>query len=242
MDWTRTADYPKRRLASGTTLFQEGDFGDSMYLVVSGNLQVSKRVIEGAEKVLTTLGPGQYVGEMSMLTGAQRSATVQALVDTEVIEVNEQAFMQLLHDYPQVGFDVMQQMAHRLQSTNEELMLTALEMALVQRDPRRRQTQRTVMRFVAVGSVTNDHLTTVLRRAAEQEVLTKNPALVMSLVRPGRTHEALIYIIETDNPRDILELMAPFVGLVQWDVTPAMGLSEALAVLAPSEQPPMNAF
>jgi len=66
-DWTTNERYRHRRLPAGTTLCHEGDFGDTMYLVLEGSLQVSKRVIEGAEKVLATLGVGQYVGELKQL-------------------------------------------------------------------------------------------------------------------------------------------------------------------------------
>jgi CRP-like cAMP-binding protein len=232
MDWTFSDRYPKKHLPAGTTLFHEGDFGDNMYLVVQGNLQISKRVIEGAEKVLATLGIGQYAGEMSLLTGARRSATVKALADTDVLEIDQHTFTQLLHDQPEVGLELMRQMAERLHETTEELILTALEMALLQRDPRRMAIGSRRMRFVAVGSFASDKTSEVLRLATEQALLAKHPALVASLVRPGRCHEALVYIIETDNPRDILELMAPFTALVQWDVSPAMEVDEALAVTA----------
>lgn len=63
--------YPQQHLPAGTALFREGDFGTSMYLVVAGSLRVSKRVIEDADKILSTLGAGQYVGEMCLLTGTK---------------------------------------------------------------------------------------------------------------------------------------------------------------------------
>ena len=193
-DWTTSDRYLHRRLPAGTTLFREGDFGDTMYRVTRGRLQISKRVIEGAEKVIATLGVGQYAGEMSLLTGAQRSATVRAVEDTEVVEIDQEAFMQLLHDQPQVGLDLMRQMAHRVHETTEELILTSLEMALVQREPQRTPAGSRHMRFVATGSFASEKTAEVLRMAAEQTPLAKSPALVTSLVRPGRTQEALIYI------------------------------------------------
>jgi len=199
-----------------------------MYLVIEGSLQISKRVIEGAERVLTTLGVGQYVGELSLLTGAQRNATVRAVEDTTVVEIDQDAFMQLLRDRPQVGLDLMRQMAHRLQETTEDLVLTALEAALAQRGPQRVQVRSRRMRFVATGSFARDKTVEVLRLAAEQTPLAKNPALVTSLIRPGRTQAALLYIIETDDPRDLLELITPFIGLVQWDISPAMEIDSAL--------------
>jgi CRP-like cAMP-binding protein len=238
-DWTTSDRYLHRRLPPGTTLFREGDFGDTMYLVTRGSLQISKRVIEGAEKVITTLGVGQYAGEMSLLTGAQRSATGRAVEDTEVVEIDQDAFMQLLHDQPQVGLELMRQMATRVHQTTEELILTALEMALVQREPKRTQVASRHMRFVATGSFASEKTAEVLRLAAEQTPLAKSPALVASLVRPGRTQEALIYIIETDDPRDLMELITPFMGLVQWDISPALEIDLSLMMnIQADDKPP----
>lgn len=228
MDWAIDEHYPKQHLPAGTTLFREGDFGTSMYLVIEGRLQVSKRVIEGAEKILSTLGAGQYVGEMSLLTGAKRSATVQAVADSEVIEIDQQAFVALLHDRPHVGMDLMRQMARRLEETNTELILLALEMALAQRAPQRLQPDSRRMRFVATGSFASDKAAEVMRLASAQATLTKSPALLTSLLLPGRTQQALVYIIETDDPRELMGLVSPFAGLVQWDISPAVELSQAL--------------
>lgn len=228
MDWTMAGHYPRRRLPAGATLFHEGELGASMYLVVEGSLQVSKRVIEGADKVLSTLGAGQYVGEMSLLTGAKRSATVRTVEESEVIEIDQPTFITLLHEQPQVGLELMRQMARRLEDTNEDLVLLALEVALARRDPRRLPQSSRRMRFVATGSFASDHTTEVLRTVAAQASGASNPAVVTSLVLPGRTHQALVYIIETDEPREILEVVAPFKGLVQWDIAPAMEAREVL--------------
>jgi CRP-like cAMP-binding protein len=228
MDWATAERYPRRHLPAGATLFSEGDFGETMFLVVKGSLQVSKQVIEGADKVLSTLDVGQYVGEMSLLTSAPRSATVKALDETEVIEIDQQAFVQLLHEQPLVGLDLMRQMAHRLQETNEQLILAALEAALAQRKPTHVQPESRRMRFVATGSFVSEKTAEVLRVAATQAQMAKNQALVTSLLRAGRAHEALIYIIETENPQDILELILPFMGLVQWDICPALEVTQVV--------------
>lgn len=231
IDWSSSDRYQRRRLAAGTTLCREGDFGDTMYLVTEGSLQISKRLIEGAEKVIATLGVGQYAGELSLLTGAQRSATMRATVDTEVVEIDQKAFIQLMHDQPQVGLELMQQMARRIHETTEGLILTELEIALAQHRPRRVQPGSQRMRFVATGSFASDKTTEVLRLAAECLSLAHNPVLLTSLMRPGRTKDALIYILETDDPRDLLTLIAPFTGLVQWDISPAMDIDAAFATV-----------
>ncbi len=236
-DWTIPEHFPRRFLPTGTTLFREGDFGICMYLIVNGRLQVSKQVTVGAEKVLSILGPGQYVGEMSLLTGAKRSATVTALADTEVIEIDQEGFVQLLHDQPRAGLDLMRQMAHRLEQTNEELVLMALEAALVQRSPKRFQRLSQRMRFVAMGSFASEKAAEVLRIASERAASVSQPALVTCLLRLGRTRDALVYLIETANPRDILDLVMPFAGLVQWDISPAVEVQETLVPTVFPEEP-----
>ena len=84
--------YKRRHVPAGTTLCHEGDFGDTMYFVVQGSLQISKRVVQGADKVIATLGDGQYAGELSLLTGAQRNATIRAVEETEVVEIDQRRF------------------------------------------------------------------------------------------------------------------------------------------------------
>ena len=115
--------YKRRHVPAGATLCHEGDFGDTIYFVVQGSLQISKRVIQGADKVIATLGDGQYAGELSLLTGAQRNATIRAVEETEVVEIDQEAFLQLIHEQPRVGLDLMRQLAHRLHATTDELIL-----------------------------------------------------------------------------------------------------------------------
>jgi CRP-like cAMP-binding protein len=235
VEWAIVDRYPRQHLPAGTTLFREGDFGASMYFVVTGSLRVSKRVIAGADKILSTLGAGQYVGEMSLLTGANRSATVLALSDSEVIEIDQQTFLALLHDQSQMGIELMRQMARRLEEANEQLILLALEIALAQREPQHTQRHSQRLRFVATGSFASEKATEVLRLAAELTTSTKHPALLTSLLLPGRTQQALVYILETDNPHDLMEVVSPFAGLVQWEISPAIDVSEALPVAAPDD-------
>jgi len=228
MEWTNSDRYRHHQIRAGATLCQEGDFGDTMYLVVTGQVEIAKRVIQGADKVIAILGAGQYAGELSLLTGAKRSATIRALEDTEVIEIDQDAFIQLLHDQPQVGLDLMRQLAHRLHETTEELILTSLEVALAQREPPRQQANNQRMRFLATGSFAMEKAAEVIRLAAVQTPLTKHPALVTSLLRPGRTAGALVYVLETDTPADLLEILNPFLGLVEWDISPALEIDPTL--------------
>jgi CRP-like cAMP-binding protein len=150
-----------------------------------------------------------------------------------VIEIDQQAFMALLHEQPQMGIELMRQMSRRLEETNEELILLALEMALAQRQPQRLQPGNRRMRFVATGSFAPDKAAEVLRLVAAHTSSTKHPAVLTSLLLPGRTQQALVYILETDDPRDLIDIVAPFAGLVQWEISPAIDVNETLSIVAP---------
>ena len=91
------------------------------------------------------------------------------------------------------------------------------------------------MRFIATGSFPGEKTAEVLRLAAERAPLANTPALITSLIRPGRTQDALVYVLETDEPSDLLELITPFIGLVQWDISPALEIDVTLAATGPAE-------
>ncbi|NEN79215.1 ATP-binding cassette domain-containing protein [Nocardioides zeae] len=66
------------RLAPGEVLFRQGDVGDLVYVVESGRVEIVRELAGGAEQLLSTMGPGEYLGELAALTGVPRSATVRA--------------------------------------------------------------------------------------------------------------------------------------------------------------------
>jgi len=68
----------ERTVRKGQVLFREGDQGAEMYLVRRGTLVVSKAVTGPVEQILARMGPGDFVGEMSLFDRAPRSATIQA--------------------------------------------------------------------------------------------------------------------------------------------------------------------
>ena len=81
----------------GATPIEEGGPGHSMFVIVSGEVSVT---VHGESEPVATLGPGDIVGEMSLLTGAERSATVTALGPVEVIEISPKALAHVLARSP----------------------------------------------------------------------------------------------------------------------------------------------
>jgi len=82
-------------IAAGKALFREGDPGDGLFLVIAGEINVTKRAPAG-EHLLARLGPGGVLGEMSLVTDDARSATGCALVDTRVLHLPAARFRTLL--------------------------------------------------------------------------------------------------------------------------------------------------
>ena len=89
------------QLSKGTPLFVRGDLGDSMYVLVRGTLRVTTTDAEGAEIVLDILEPGATVGEMALLTGQPRTATVCAIDDAALLRLSKAGFDRLAVHHPE---------------------------------------------------------------------------------------------------------------------------------------------
>jgi len=103
------AGFPTKAFAPGEVVFAEGDKGDFMYVVRSGELEIVRDGI-----VAETLGPGGIFGEMALIDGSPRSATVRAKTDCEVAPINEKSFVFLVHETPYFAVAVMRTLADRL--------------------------------------------------------------------------------------------------------------------------------
>lgn len=85
---------------AGSEMMAEGDFGSSMFAIVTGDVSVTIADRRGAEHGVATLGAGDIVGEMSLMTGARRNATVVAETDVVALEITKVALEQILARAP----------------------------------------------------------------------------------------------------------------------------------------------
>ncbi len=113
--------------ASGERIVQQGDKGDSMYFIRRGQVRVILEM-DGAVDQLAILGEGQYFGEMALLTGENRSATVQAINDVEAFILRKETFREVLLDDPEIVIRISSLMAER----RSELETRSAELAAVQ--------------------------------------------------------------------------------------------------------------
>lgn len=104
--------FEERTLARGDVLFKQGAQGDTMCLIQEGFLEVVYEPQGEAEKALVRLGPGQSVGEMTLIDRGPRSATVWAVSDTTVIaSITREAFEALCEANTDLGYRVMRNIA-----------------------------------------------------------------------------------------------------------------------------------
>lgn len=112
-------------LAADQIVFLAGDAGDGCYRIDDGLLKVSVSAAGGGERILAILGPGSIVGELSMIDGAPRSASVSALRDSKLRFVSRAAFEAFGRSNPDVYRHVMILLARRLRDTNDALAATS---------------------------------------------------------------------------------------------------------------------
>jgi CRP/FNR family transcriptional regulator len=112
---------PTISLEQGQTLFEIGAVGDGCYWLEEGVLKVSIASPQGAERILAILGPGAIVGELAMLDGLPRSATVQALRDSRLTFVARSIFLECLRDYPQMYGHLVTTLVERLRQADDEV-------------------------------------------------------------------------------------------------------------------------
>jgi CRP-like cAMP-binding protein len=114
-----------RRGAPGDALFQEGERGDSLMIVLDGHLVASVRTDSGTREDVAKLGPGEVVGEMAFVDAEPRSATVTAPAGATVLEFTREALAGLRRTAPRVAAaiqrNVLLDVARRLRDAGEKL-------------------------------------------------------------------------------------------------------------------------
>ncbi len=100
---------------------QEFDPGDSMYVILDGEVKVSTYSVDGREVVLALLGKGSFFGEMSLLDEQPRSANVTTMQDSKFANIRRRDLVQLLMEQPGIALKLLTEIAARLRKTSRML-------------------------------------------------------------------------------------------------------------------------
>jgi CRP/FNR family transcriptional regulator len=110
-----------RTFPASTRVFHEGDHSDACYIVRSGSFRVTREHSDGRAITLATLGPGDIFGELAMLDGEVRSASVESLLDGELLALPAGEVRSLLARHPEITVKLVAALVRRLRVANERI-------------------------------------------------------------------------------------------------------------------------
>jgi rhodanese-related sulfurtransferase len=110
-------------------VFKRGDPGDSFWVILSGKVKVFRSDDQGVEITLSEMGPGQSFGEVALLTGEARSASVETLEETQALVLTKEQFEQVLKSHPEVSLTFIKQLSGWLKRDEQALETEARRMA-----------------------------------------------------------------------------------------------------------------
>ena len=109
-------------IPGGWELFHEGEPGDSLFVVIAGRMGVVTADADGRQTVINQIGAGETVGEMALLSGDARSATIVALRDTELWRLERAAFERLTEEHPRVLGFITRMLVRRVYETSHRIV------------------------------------------------------------------------------------------------------------------------
>jgi CRP/FNR family transcriptional regulator/CRP/FNR family cyclic AMP-dependent transcriptional regulator len=106
----------------GETVVLEGDCSmKALYLIASGTVQVYMTGVDGRETILSFLERGDFFGEMSLIDGEPRSASVRTVTDAQLMIIHREPFLTLIRQTPEIAMSLLSEMSKRLRKANKQI-------------------------------------------------------------------------------------------------------------------------
>lgn len=104
------------------TVVLEGDCSmKALYLIASGTVQVYMTGVDGRETILSFLERGDFFGEMSLIDGEPRSASVRTVTDAQLMIIHRDPFLTLIRQTPEIAMSLLSEMSKRLRKANKQI-------------------------------------------------------------------------------------------------------------------------
>jgi len=110
----------------GDSIFEEDSIGREMYIILTGKVKVIKKKGD-VETTLATLEEGDFFGEMSLFDNNPRSATVKALGNIKLLEINQKNFLKKISRDPSLAIRMLEKMSQRIRKTDEKILNCTIE-------------------------------------------------------------------------------------------------------------------
>jgi CRP/FNR family transcriptional regulator len=112
----------RQRFRANTAVFFQDDPSDSLYVMLTGSAKVFHTSEDGRDRIMTTLRAGDAFGELAMIEGEPRSATVQTLEETELLVLSRRDFEGFASEHPHVLYKLLQTMCERARRIDEDVL------------------------------------------------------------------------------------------------------------------------
>jgi CRP/FNR family transcriptional regulator len=110
-----------RSVGKGHVVFNEGDDGDRLFIVLDGKVKITRAAVDGRENLIAVLGTAEMFGELSLFDPGPRTASVSAVTDATLASLDHDDLRPLLLERPGVAVELLQALAQRLRRTNEAM-------------------------------------------------------------------------------------------------------------------------
>ncbi len=117
----------KRFYKKDSVVLLEEDAGSALFIIVEGKVKVSRTSADGREVILSILTDSDFFGEMALLDGQARSATVTAIEDTELFIIQRNQFLDLLQEHPEIAISLLQELTGRLRQADIKIKALSLK-------------------------------------------------------------------------------------------------------------------
>lgn len=117
---------PKKYKKNNLIIFEE-DLGRNMFIIRKGRVKISGISDEGGEAIFSIFGEGDFFGELSIIDGLPRSATVTSIDDVELWVLNRGDFLELLQKYPQIAIVLLKELARRIRRSDLQIKSLSLK-------------------------------------------------------------------------------------------------------------------
>jgi CRP/FNR family transcriptional regulator, cyclic AMP receptor protein len=105
----------------GDHVFDEGEQGDTLFIVLSGKVKIGRRAADGRENMLSVMGPSDMFGELSLFDPGPRTATAVVVTDARLASLAHSSLRPWIQDRPEIAEQLLRVLARRLRRTNDAL-------------------------------------------------------------------------------------------------------------------------
>ena len=117
----------RKKYKKGNIVVLEKEMGAALFVIISGKVKIVRTDEDGREVILSIFGPGEFFGEMSLLDGLARSASVVALTKAELFMIHRRDFLKLVNEHPQVAISLLGELTTRLRKADTQIKSLSLK-------------------------------------------------------------------------------------------------------------------